>query len=175
MIVRLALALCLLAPGLVHAQAAQETPQEPEITRREVGDWTVVCTDEGARCLMTQVGKTAQGEDVMGMEVQKLAEPKTAEGRRLIAIGNFIVPLGVLIQEQLALQVDSGETSRAPYSICQQNGCLVQVPLDEALVDAFRRGARARFTFSVPGDGQPQQVAATISLSGFTRAFNSLP
>lgn len=158
--------------GLAGAAGAQD---EPEFTRREFGDWSVVCIEDDTQCTMQQIGRTAQGEDALLMEIFKLPEPQTVQGQTYVAVGTFRVPLGVLLTEGLSLQVDSGETVRAPFTLCRPEGCIVQVNLESGLVDSFIRGARARLGFVVPMQDSPQEIAATISLSGFTRAYNTLP
>lgn len=129
---------------------------------------------------MEQIGKTAQGEDALSMQVEKLPEPQTVDGQRIEAVGNFLVPLGVLLQREigggLRLRVDSGETTASPFFMCQQIGCIVRAPLTGALLDSFRRGARATFTFAALDEtGQVRNIDIPISLSGFTRAYNTLP
>lgn len=149
------------------------TAQEP--TRQQVGDWTVICAPGGRPCAMEQVGKTAQGEDALSMRIEKLPEPQTVNGQRIEAVGSFLVPLSVLLQQGLRLRIDAGETAASPYLLCQPNGCVAQAQLDPAIIDGFRRGARATFTYTLVQGGNAGDVSATISLSGFTRAYNSLP
>ena len=172
-----AFAAAMTASTVALAQDTQQAqdPQQEGVTRREVGDWTVLCSADGAQCRMEQTGRTAQGEDAMAMHVVKLPEPQTLDGQELIAVGSFFVPLGVLLEPGLSLQVDSAEPLTAPFLACQPSACIVRVQLNEQLVDSFRRGARARFGFSVLQNDQAVPIEATISLSGFTRAYNSLP
>jgi invasion protein IalB len=171
------LLLALMSPALAGAQSNETQPNEnPEVTRREMGDWSVLCTADGTQCAMQQVGRTAQGEDALMVEIRKYPEPQAVEGRQLVAFGVFLVPLGVLLEPQLALQVDGNDLGRAPYFRCRPDACEARVPLDQNVIDSFIRGARARFIFVAPnGDEGMQEVAAEVSLSGFTRAYNSLP
>ena len=163
-------AACLVLPVMAGAQT------DEEMSRTQYGDWTVVCAAGGSPCLMQKMGTTDQGETALSMEIEKLSEPQTVDGQRIEAVGNFLVPLGVLVQAGLRLQVDSGEVAASPYLLCQQNGCLVRAPIQADLLDSFRRGARARFAFTIFGDdGEPRDIEVTVSLSGFTRAYNSLP
>lgn len=156
--------------------AAGQAQQQPATTRREVGDWTVICAAAGKPCAMEQLGKTAQGETALSMQVEKLPQPQTVDGKRVEAVGTFLVPLGVLIQQGLRLRIDNGQTAASPYFLCQQNGCIVRAPMEGSLLEQFRRGSRATLTFAVIGqNGQAREISATISLSGFTRAYNSLP
>lgn len=158
------------ALALPLASAAQD------VTRTQYGDWTVACAAGGAPCIMQKAGTTDEGQTALSMEIEKLDEPQTVDGQRIEAVGNFLVPLGVLLQAGLRLQVDSGEVAASPFLLCQQNGCIVRAPLQPQILDSFRRGARARFAFTVFGnDGEPRDVEVTVSLSGFTRAYNALP
>lgn len=179
-LLRAALAAALLAsPTVAGAQTAQPAPAQGDaaqnVTRQQVGDWTVICAAAGRPCVMEQVGKTEQGESALSMQIEKLPQPQTVEGRRIEAVGNFLVPLGVLLQAGLKLRVDAGETASSAYFLCQQSGCIVRAPLQPDLLDSLRRGARATLSFTVLNEGQPREVPVAISLSGFTRAYNALP
>lgn len=163
-------ALALAFPLTAAAQGGQD------VTRTQYGDWTVVCAAGGAPCIMQKMGTTDEGQTALSMEIEKLAEPQTVDGQRVEAVGNFLVPLGVLLQAGLRLQVDSGEVAASPYLLCQQNGCIVRAPLQADILDSFRRGARARLAFTIfDNSGETRDVEVTVSLSGFTRAFNALP
>jgi invasion protein IalB len=164
-----------LAAALVGGAALAQDAQDEGVTRREFSDWTMLCSADGAQCRMEQTGMTPEGESAMAMHVVKLPEPQSAEGRTMVAVGSFFVPLGVLLEPGLSLQIDAAEAQSAPYLLCQPNTCIVRVQMDENLVEAFKRGARARFGFVVLRNEQPVQVEASISLSGFTRAYDNLP
>lgn len=166
-------------PGLAGAQTAEQPQAQQDgrqnVTRQQVGDWTVICAAAGRPCVMEQNGKTEQGETALSMQIEKLPEPQAVDGKTVEAVGNFLVPLGVLIQAGLKLQVDAGPVAASPYLLCQQNGCIVRAPLQADILQSFRRGARATLTFAILNNGQPREVAVPISLSGFTRAYNALP
>jgi invasion protein IalB len=153
---------------------AQEQGAAPPVTRREVGDWTILCAGEGGPCVMEQVGKTAQGETALNVQIERLAEPQTVGGQRVTAVANILAPLGVVLPSGLRLQIDAGETAASPFFVCQQAGCLVRAPLQDQLLDSFRRGNRARFTYAGIDGGQSREVQVDISLSGFTRAYDEL-
>jgi invasion protein IalB len=159
-----------------NAPAAGQAQQQPQTTRKEVGDWTVICDVSGKPCVMEQVGKTAQGETALSVQIAKLPQPQSVEGKRVEAVGTFLVPLGVLLQQGLRLRIDSGQTAASPFFLCQPNGCIVRAPMEGGLLEQFRRGSRATLTFALIGqNGQAREVSASISLSGFTRAYNALP
>jgi invasion protein IalB len=141
-----------------------------------VGDWSVLCTEDGTQCAMQQVGRTAQGEDALLIELNKFAEPQTANGRQFVARGVILAPLGVLLPPQIRLDVDGNDLGAVPFFRCTPDNCQAQVQFEQNVIDGFIRGARARFTYVVPsGQGEAQEVTAEVSLSGFTRAYNSLP
>ena len=162
--------LVVLSPVVAAAQS------DDGLTRREVSDWSVLCTDDGTQCAMQQVGRTAQGEDALLIELNKFAEPQSANGRQFVARGVLVVPLGVLLPPQIRLEVDGNDLGTVPFFRCTPDNCQAQVQLEQNIVDSFIRGARARFTYVLPsGQGEAQEVTADVSLSGFTRAYNSLP
>jgi invasion protein IalB len=167
-IIRSAAVLCALtAVPAAAQQGAAET------TRTTQGDWTVVCAKAGRPCIMEQVGKTSQGENALSMQIERLPEPTRMGAETVEFVANFLTPLGVLVQEGLELRIDGGEPQRSPYFLCQQNGCVVRAPLTKALVDAFRRGRQAAFAFGIVQNGKAGKVAATVSLTGFTRALEA--
>lgn len=153
------------------AAAAQEAP---ELVRTPMGDWTKICNKEGTACLIEQVGKTAAGEEALRIQIEKLPEPQDVGGQRIESLAIIRVPLGVILTEGLKLKIDQGEVSESPYLTCQPGACVVRAPLQASLLASFKGGAKAQFSFTVFADGQPQQVPIDISLSGFTRAYDSL-
>jgi len=80
-------------------------------------------------------------------------------------------PLGVLLEFGLRLKIDDGEERGAPFRICQQHGCLVREPLSADVISALKKGNRASVTVAAEGAG-PIEIG--ISLTGFTKAFDSL-
>ncbi|MGF1660770.1 MAG: invasion associated locus B family protein [Rubrimonas sp.] len=154
--------------------AALAAASAQEVTREAIGDWTKLCAPSGAPCVMEQVGKTSAGESALNMQIERLAQPQTVDGQRIEAVANILTPLGVLLQPGLRLQIDGGEVQASPFFLCQQNGCVVRAPLRSDLLNAFRRGARARLSYAGLDGGEAREVSVDISLAGFTRAFDAL-
>ncbi len=161
-----------LAPAL--AQETPAAPAEPELVRRDVGDWSVVCAVSGSPCAMEQIGKTAAGEDAILIQVEKLPEPATVEGRRVVAVANVLTPRNAFLQPGVTLRVNGGEARTYPYYACQNNGCIAQIAMDEAMVNAFRRGARLAVTIAIFQPEGPASGEVFVSLAGFTRAFEGI-
>lgn len=142
-----------------------------EITRSTVGAWDVACPAEAVNCAMAQIGNDASGTPVLEMVVRKLAEPLEVGERTAIAVLDVITPLGVVLTEGLSVTIDDGRTESAPFQICTEQGCLVREPIDEELVTRFKRGNNAVVSVIAANQGE---VSATLSLSGFTKAYDGL-
>ena len=170
LIVRLIPAIAALSLMLAGAAAAQEQ----NVTRTPIGDWSKVCLPDGGACVIEQIGKTAAGEEALRIRIEKLQAPQQVNGESIEAVANIEVPLGVVLSTGLKLRIDQGEVSASPYFVCQAQGCLVRAPLQNALLEALKRGARAQFAFTVIQQGAGRDVPIDISLSGFTRAYDSL-
>jgi invasion protein IalB len=170
----------LLALAAATASAQEQQPAPPAapeaeaFSRRAVGDWTIVCAPAGSPCVMEQIGKVASGEAALNIQIERLPQPQTVGGQQVSAVANILTPTGVLLQEGLQLRVDSGPEAASPFFVCQQSGCVVRAPLQTQLLDSFRKGARARFTYSLLDRNDVREVSADVSLSGFTRAFDEL-
>lgn len=142
-----------------------------EITRSTVGAWDVACPAEAINCAMAQIGNDSTGTPVLEMVVRKLAEPLEVGERTAIAVLDVITPLGVVLTEGLSVTIDDGRKESAPFQICTEQGCLVREPIDEELVARFKRGNNATVSVIAANQGE---VSATLSLSGFTKAYDGL-
>ncbi len=143
---------------------------EPDLTRH--GSWDVACGPDGKNCAMAQIGNDATGTPVLEMVVRKLDEPLEVGERTAIAVLDVITPLGVVLTEGLAVTIDNGREESAPFQICTEQGCLVREPIDEDLINRFKRGNNAVISVIAANQGE---VSASLSLAGFTKAFDSLP
>lgn len=158
--------------GTPAAKPLVQGAGEPaSITRTTVGAWEVACPPEGVNCAMAQVGNDASGTPVLEMVVRKLEEPLEVGERTAIAVLDVITPLGVVLTEGLSVQIDGGQQESAPFQICTEQGCLVREPIDDGLVARLKRGNSAVISVIAANQGE---VKATLSLSGFTKAFTGL-
>jgi invasion protein IalB len=160
--------------AVLTVAAPASAQQGEELVRTPFGDWTKLCTQDNATCVIEQIGRTAAGEDALSFQIEKLPEAQDVNGQRVEAVANIRVPLGVVLTQGLRLQIDQGEVSASPFFMCQQVGCLVRAPLQAQLVDQLKRGARATMGYTVLQNGEPAEISVNISLSGFTRAIDSL-
>lgn len=155
----------------------QAAPQNSEqggaakLQTQTIGAWEVACPPTGDNCAMAQIGNDESDTPVLEMVVRKLAEPLEVGERTAIAVLDVITPLGVVLTEGLSVTIDGGNPESAPFQICTEQGCLVREPIDESLVARFKRGNSAVVSVIAANQGE---VKATLSLSGFTKAYDSL-
>lgn len=135
------------------------------------GDWAVQClrVQEGSEpCQMYQLLRDENGGSVAEVSIFNL--PNAGQ---VAAGGTFVVPLETLLTEKLNVRVDSGQAKRYDFSFCTQVGCYARVGFTAEDVAAFRRGSVANVTI-VPALAPDQRVTVTMSLSGFTAAYDEI-
>ena len=136
------------------------------------GDWAVQClrVPEGQQepCQMYQLLKDENGGNVAEVSIFRLEN-----GGQVAAGGTFVVPLETLLTEKLTVRVDSAQAKRYDYSFCTQVGCYARVGFTAEDVAAFRRGNAAEVAI-VPALAPDQRVIVTMSLSGFTAAYDEI-
>ena len=166
------------APGAPTAPSAPAAPAPSaagasgaDLQRSTVGAWDVACSPQGGNCAMAQIGNDSTGTPVLEMVVRKLEEPLEVGERTAIAVLDVITPLGVVLTEGLSVVIDGGRQESAPFQICTEQGCLVREPIDNDLIARFKRGNNAEISVVAANQGE---VKATLSLSGFTKAFDGL-
>ena len=147
-------------------------PQVGARYEREVhGDWQVRCvkTESGQDpCQLYQLLSDGQGNSVAEFSIFNLPE-----GQQAVAGATVITPLETLLTAELRIQVDDGQVRRYPYSYCSQVGCFARVGFTAGEVDAFKAGKAGKVVI-VPAAAPDQNVALTLSLTGFTAAWNAL-
>lgn len=160
------------APAAAPQAAPRPAPQTGQpIQTVTIGAWDVACPPAGVNCAMAQIGNDATGTPVLEMVIRKLEEPLEVGERTAIAVLDVITPLGVVLTEGLSVTIDGGTPESAPFQICTEQGCLVREPIDGGLVTRFKRGNSAVVSVIAANQGE---VTATLSLSGFTKAYDSL-
>ena len=134
-------------------------------------DWTVGCerlpgmTQE--RCFIYQTVVNQETDDPVLQIAVGYLPMENGQERPAVLI---TVPLGVALPPGIGLRVDSGEPIRIPYERCVPSGCIAGFPLEDSLINQFRRGTRAEIRLH---DGV-QAIGLPVSLMGFTAGFNAL-
>ena len=157
------------APAAPNAAAAPAAPAEPPVKITKQGDWEVGCLEDTPSCEMQQVALDASGNPVVLVRVMKLPA-----GADALGLAVFNTPLGTLLPNGLGFQIDAGQVARLPFDWCVQEGCVVRLGLRTEEIAALKRGGK--LSLGVTSIAEPAQpVALTLSLKGFTAAFDSLP
>ena len=84
----------------------------------------------------------------------------------------FILPLGISLPAGAFLKIDQGEEQRVPVERCLQQGCRIELLLNDELLSQLKAGTRATVSFHIyDGQGQRPRVDVPISLLGFSAAL----
>lgn len=164
---------------LVLFAAAQAWAQQ-QPAAEQFGDWGLLCQqdaeDRRQGCRLFQ-------NAFLNPEQDTAAGQEDAPGKRLLhtAVGfvrgqetPFLLltaPLGILLPQGVALAIDDGEPVRVVLQRCDGNGCLAVIPLEDALLEAMRKGEKGSVTFYDPNR---QAIKVPLSLKGFTKGFAAL-
>lgn len=166
------------------------------------GDWTIRCTDgalptvqkdtngkgdlatsksdkdgdaeadkKKESCAMLQFAPNVVNEKfVLQVAVVKL-KAQGKEFRQLrVTVPNVVIPalpLGMGLQ----IDDDANSAQRMAYQMCPQGVCIVIHNLDDKLLGLLKAGSKTKLFL---WDFQNRQAVFTLSLKGFTKAFESL-
>ena len=180
--------LFVLSGGAAFAQEAEQSTDEQSDTGNaaldlQVGevivqptetvfdDWTVICirNDEGEEnCRMQQVVLNDSGTPIATLEVWKINN-----NTDLVAGSVIALPLGVMLEEGILMQVDQALPRRYRYVMCDRDGCYSRLGLSRNEVGRMKAGSSMSMTiFAFANPDQP--IDLEISLAGFTKAFDSM-
>lgn len=166
-IARLLAATALAATTLSGPAAAQTG----EVVKETHGDWNIVCAAAGSPCVMQQEGKGPDGSVVIDFRVRKVTDVTLPDGTSVTAAIQIAAPLGVLLLAGVQVKIDGNEARTAPFEVCGPSGCIVRQPMSADFLAELKGGSKAAISiYAVP----QQLVETSISLSGFTAAFNAL-
>ncbi len=144
--------------GPAAAQEAQGQPQD--------NNWIKICnTDPAAKkpvCLITQELRTDAGQFLTSVAIRETP----GEARKTMIAS---VPVGMLIQPGVQMQIDGGQPSEAKYSICFPNACYAELPIDAGFVTRMKAGGKLQITTI---NQQAKQVRFDMSLIGFTASYD---
>ena len=157
--------------GLALGTEVEDTPQPGDTYIRETfQDWSLRCVvvaDADDLCQMYQLLSDANGSPVAEFTMFRLPE-----GGQAAAGATIVVPLETALAEQLAIKVDDETGRKYPYAYCNTIGCYARIGLTAEDVETYKRGAEAVLSI-VPIAAPDQRVNVTLSLKGFTAAFEA--
>ncbi|MEL6792609.1 MAG: invasion associated locus B family protein [Pseudomonadota bacterium] len=162
-----------LAGAALFGFAAPATAQEAASSVREThGSWDIRCANDNPQaCLMSQTGNNAQGQPVIQAIVKKTPGLKGPQGEDVAAVVEIIAPIGVFLPAGVSIKIDGREVGRGAYRVCNPQACLVAEPVAADFIDQLKKGSNAVMTIAA-SNGETADIS--ISLSGFTKAFNNL-
>ena len=151
---------------------AAETPDQEAENKEEImavhGDWQVRCRTDDSNCFMYQLARDSRDAPVAEVSIQPV---KQDDG--VVAGITVITPLRSFLPKGLTVQIDSSKQDQYPYLWCATVGCFVQYGLNEAGLNRYKRGGKARLTV-FPSEARNVPVILDVSLIGFTAAFNDV-
>ena len=153
--------LALAAPGIASAQ--QQAPKE--VNGPKHGDWQIVCLEGTELCRMEQYGKSPQGERALLVRLQRVTGPEI----NAPAVISMLAPPLVLLSFNLRAKIDNGELKILPFERCLPQGCLAAGPMSDQTVNELKKGNKMQVEFILE-----KRENITVSLRGFTKAYNSL-
>lgn len=173
MIQKFILAAALVIGAVVTTTGAAKAQQQQQLTLKAThGAWEVRCAPDNANaCLMVQDGKRGDGEVVIKVGVQNPKGATAPDGTPIAGVLTIEAPIGVALLPGVAIKIDGKDIGRAPFQFCSPSSCIVNEPVADTLISQMKKGTNATMTV-VARNGETAEL--TISLSGFTKAFNSL-
>lgn len=84
------------------------------------------------------------------------------------ARGVMVLPLGVLLTEDVQMQIDGGQAFKFKVRYCTDAGCSAFLNMNEKLLDMFRAGTLAVVTLKTH---QGQNVRIEVPLAGFGKTL----
>ena len=162
-----------MAMAIAAAPAGAQQQAQPTQLKATHGAWEVRCVQGNDQaCYMGQIGNGGNGKPLVSVRIQKTPNLKGPNGQPIEAVIHIQAPLGVLLTAGVSLQIDSGEPGLAPYKFCTPQNCVVEEPVSAELIGRMKKGSNASMSVISALSGEKGQ--ASLSLSGFTKAYNSL-
>ncbi|MBI1179445.1 MAG: hypothetical protein GC201_02740 [Alphaproteobacteria bacterium] len=142
------------------AQSAQEV-------RQDYKNWQLYCPAPPAGgkqdCEIHQLLKNKEGKLVAGMYGTRRS------GNTLLMVR---VPLGVLLNKKMTLQIDNGiGTDAITFLRCDVNGCIAQILASDAFLNSLRGGKSAKLTVFADTN---RPIPIEFNLEGFADAEKAL-
>ncbi len=153
------------ALGLSIALAVPTMPASAQDAQEE-NAWVKICnTDTQANkelCLITQELRTQGGQFLASAAIREF----DGEQRRSLLLS---VPVGMLIQPGVQIQIDGATPDKAAYQICFPNACYAEKTIDADFITRLKRGGTMRVSTI---NRQGKQVRFDMTLIGFTAAYD---
>lgn len=160
-------------PAQAPAPAPQANPNQPLMVQVKAApdqpNWTKVCGRDQAQnkeiCYTTRDFVSDQGQPVVAVAVYDVK----GDAQKIV---RFILPLGLLLQPGIRFAVDQGQPTPGVYAICLPNGCFGEAPVNEAFINAAKRGQNLNVSVQ---NQAAREVTFQIPLADFAKGFDGPP
>ncbi|HXR95354.1 MAG TPA: invasion associated locus B family protein [Rhizomicrobium sp.] len=128
------------------------------------GSWRVACpaaSQPNVNCELVQDVMDSQSHQ----EIVRIAVGKLPDGKSAL---DLVLPLGVALEPGVGLVMGTNPMHTAKYRTCTQQGCIVDIPLDQKLQKEFDEGKDGKVVFAGSNDNKP--IAIPLSLTGYADA-----
>ena len=154
------------------AAFAQQGAQPGSTLKATHGAWEIRCdVNAPENCILTQVGNRADGQPALRVALRSTPGAKGPNGVDIAAVIQIDAPLGVFLPAGVEVKIDGAEIGRAAFQVCDSRACIASEPVPADFIDKMKKGNAATMTIMAL-NGEKAEIA--ISLSGFTKGFNSL-
>lgn len=156
-------------PAAKPAAPAKPAAAAPAPAAGDTGSaWVKVCsTDQASKqkvCVTRADLRGENGSFISSVTIQQLGdEAKYGMG--------ILMPLGVLLQPGVSLNVDGTAKGKAAFTICLPNPpvCVSSAPASQEIIDGLRKGSKLTMTAQ---NAQGKEVNIDVSLAGFAKVFD---
>ncbi|WP_424990127.1 invasion associated locus B family protein [Fluviibacterium sp. S390] len=157
------------AAALPQSRADAQPNQTYEIATH--GDWSLRCIrlEQVAfdPCEIQQTLLNPEGNPTADFSLFPVDNPELTAG------ATVITPLETLLTRRVSFSADGGEAVTYPFQFCNRQGCIAQLGLNEAEIARMRSGSNGEIAI-YPMVAPDNRISLTVSLSGFTAAYNEL-
>ncbi|KAA0873979.1 invasion associated locus B family protein [Nitrincola tapanii] len=138
--------------------------QANSIKTTQYEDWASVCDTSirPERCEIRQVLR--ENAQTGGAQLLKASLSKVDDQFLL----QLLFPMGIDLRPGIALQIDQQQEQRFQFLTCTQAGCLVAIPVDQAMMINLRAGQVVKLGLKPLNAQRP--VVMQMSLRGFNNA-----
>lgn len=157
---------------LFKSYVATDAMAEKTMDDKQASSWAVRCNE------------VADGEAVKPGQCEMFQKQTVKEsGQRLIELaigysedegnarGVAILPLGILLQPGVLMQVDEETPFRFSVRHCDAGGCFAYLNMNEAVIETLKKGKKANIIMAVEGG---KKVNIVLPLNGFTKKWKEI-
>ncbi|MEM7694424.1 MAG: invasion associated locus B family protein [Pseudomonadota bacterium] len=152
--------------GVLGAVMAAVAGSAPAVAQQGDNAWIKVCNTDPRQkkefCQISQQLRTDAGQFLASVAIRETP----GEARKLLVAA---IPVGMLLQPGVQMQIDGAKAQTARYSICFPNACYAELAIDNGYISRLKRGGKLQVTTV---NQQAKQVRFDMTLIGFTAAYD---